>query len=111
MRRFHSVGRSALFLVSCGAVLAADAVAPSVANVASELETIRAKYKLPALAALALRGDTIVAEGHVGVRKLGTDTAITRDDRFHLGSDTKAMTATLFGLAVDQGRVTWTTTL
>ena len=75
------------------------------------MEAVRAKYKLPALGAVALRGDAILAEGYVGVRKLGDDTPVTSADRFHLGSDTKAMTATLFGILVDQGKVKWTTTL
>ena len=78
---------------------------------AVELEAIRAKHNLPCLAVIALRGDTVVAEGYVGVRKLGDATPITRDDRFHLGSDTKAMTATLLGLLVDEGKLTWSTTL
>ncbi len=32
-------------------------------------------------------------------------------DRFHLGSDTKAMTATLAGMLVDEGKLSWTSTV
>ena len=100
---------SILICAACSRAATEPAIA--VADVARELESIRSKYKLPALAAIALRGDTLVGEGYVGVRKLGADTPITPDDRFHLGSDTKAMTATLFGLVVERGKITWTTTL
>src|SRR5208282_3291668 len=36
---------------------------------------------------------------------------ITLDDRFHLGSCTKAMTATLVAMLVEEGKLNWTTTL
>lgn len=34
-----------------------------------------------------------------------------KDNEFHLGSLTKAMLATLIGLLVDQGRISWETTI
>ncbi len=42
--------------------------------------------------ALNPRGERIIAQGAAGVRKRGTGQRITFDDRFHLGSCTKAMT-------------------
>src|SRR5208283_14443 len=59
------------------------------------------------MAAAVLRGERIIAQGAAGVRKRGTAERITLDDRFHLGSAAKAMTATL----VEEGRLNWTTTL
>ena len=47
------------------------------------------------MAAAVLRGERIIAQGAAGVRKRGTAERITLDDRFHLASCTKAMTATL----------------
>jgi len=75
------------------------------------LEPIRAKYKLPALAAAVVLKGRVVALDAVGVRKAGTDVAVTKDDQFHIGSCTKAMTATLVGLLVEQGKLKWETTL
>jgi len=49
--------------------------------------------------------------GAVGVRKYGTDSPVTVNDQFHLGSDTKAMTATLLATLVEEGKLSWTTTL
>lgn len=80
-------------------------------DIAEHLETIRARHQLPALAAVVLREDGIVALGAVGVRKLGSPKGVTANDRFHLGSDTKAMTATLIALLVEEGRLSWDTTL
>ena len=75
------------------------------------LETVRAKYALPALAAAVVKNGEVIARSAVGVRALGTDVAVTDDDRFHLGSDTKAMTATLVGMMVDEGKLRWTSTI
>src|SRR5262245_38420614 len=63
------------------------------------------------MAAAVLRGERIIAQGAAGVRKRGTAERITLDDRFHLGSCTKAMTATLIAVLVEEGKLNWTTTL
>ena len=75
------------------------------------LESVRAKYALPALAAAVVKDGEVIASGAVGVRALGTDVPVTIDDRFHLGSDTKAMTATLAGMMVDEGKLRWDSTI
>jgi CubicO group peptidase (beta-lactamase class C family) len=75
------------------------------------LDPVRKKYDLPALAGAIVTSKGLVAVGAVGVRKYGTDSPITVDDQFHLGSDTKAMTATLLATMVEEGKLTWSTTL
>ena len=97
-----------------GAADASSAQAPATpapANLDAALEKIRAENGLPALAGAVLEGDRVIALGAVGVRKMGDATPITPDDRWHLGSCTKAMTATLFALFVDSGKIAWSTTL
>jgi len=56
------------------------------------LEPIRKTFDLPALAAAIVTSNGLVAVGAVGVRKYGTDSPVTVNDQFHLGSDTKAVT-------------------
>ena len=63
------------------------------------------------MAAAVLRGERIIAQGAAGVRKRGTAERITLDDRFLLASCTKAMTATLVAMLVEEGKLHWTTTL
>jgi len=63
------------------------------------------------MVAAVLRGERIIAQGVAGVRKRGTAERITLDDRFHLGSCTKAITATLVAMLVEEGKLNWTTTL
>ena len=80
-------------------------------SLADDLEKIRVQYGLPALAAAVVKNGAIVASGVVGVRVHGTSIPATIDDRFHLGSDTKAMTATLAGMLVEEGKLKWTSTI
>lgn len=64
---------------------------------------------LPAMAAAVVTADSIeTAVG--GVRRKGDKAAVTLADRWHLGSNTKAMTATMLGLLVQDGRLSWDAT-
>jgi CubicO group peptidase (beta-lactamase class C family) len=80
-------------------------------NLNSLLQPILKKYELPALAGAIVTSKGLSAVGSVGVRKYGTDSPVTVNDQFHLGSDTKAMTATLLATLVEEGKLSWTTTL
>lgn len=75
----------------------------------AELEAIRAKHQLPALAALAMIGGEVRANGAVGLRRLGGTERVTRNDKWHIGSCTKSMTATLAAMLVEEGKVRWDT--
>ena len=83
----------------------------SAENLNTLLEPILKKFDLPALAGAIVTSKGLAAVGAVGVRKYGTDTPVTVNDQFHLGSDTKAMTATLLATLVEEGKLSWTTTL
>jgi len=80
-------------------------------NIEPALETIRAKHGLPALAAAVIREGSLLTCAAVGVRKLGEDVPVTAWDQFHIGSCTKAMTATLVQVLVEQGKLAWSDTL
>jgi CubicO group peptidase (beta-lactamase class C family) len=84
---------------------------PGTPNLNSLLQPILKKYDLPALAGAIVTSKGLIAVGAVGVRKYGTDSPVTVDDQFHLGSDTKAMTATLLAMFVEEGKLNWTTTV
>lgn len=85
-----------------------DAVTPTTAGWLNEmLEPIRQEFRLPALAALVMQNGQVVAQGAVGVRRSGSSEPVTVNDRFHIGSVTKPMTATLAARLVEQGRWRW----
>ena len=76
-----------------------------------EVEQIRARYELPALAAVAFKDGKLLGECAVGVRKLGSKEPVTVSDQWHIGSCTKSMTATLAAMFVEQGKLKWHTTV
>ncbi len=80
-------------------------------DLAALLEPIRVARKVPALAAVVMQSNRVVAMGAVGVRRTGTDVAVTLGDRWHHGSLTKSMTATLAAILVQEGRLTWQSTV
>jgi len=75
------------------------------------LEPILAKHKLPALAGAIIAEGRVTAIGAVGNRRYGEQTPVTVEDCWHIGSCTKAMTATLVGTFVDEGKIAWNTTI
>ncbi len=69
------------------------------------------RYELPALAAAVVQDGKIVAAGAVGTRKAGVTIPVTINDRFYLGSDTKAITSLLVAMFVDEGKLRWDSTM
>jgi D-alanyl-D-alanine carboxypeptidase len=80
-------------------------------DLASQLEEIRDRHGLPGLAAAAFDSKMRLGGGATGVRKARAATSVTLDDRWHLGSCTKAMTATLLAIFVERGKLRWEATL
>jgi CubicO group peptidase (beta-lactamase class C family) len=68
-------------------------------------------HELPALAAAMVKDGKIIAAGAVGTRRIGHNIPVTVNDRFHLGSDTKAMTALLIAMQVEKGEIDWDSTV
>jgi CubicO group peptidase (beta-lactamase class C family) len=75
------------------------------------LQQARELNGLPAISGALITSDGKVTMAVAGVRKAGTDVRATLQDKWHLGSNTKAMTATLIGRLVDRGELRWDSTL
>lgn len=76
-----------------------------------QLESIRKKHDLPALAVAVVKDGKICDRAAVGVRKYGDPTPVTVDDQFHIGSCTKSMTATLAAMFIEEGKLRWDSTI
>ena len=59
--------------------------------------------QVPSLAAAVIVDGELHAAGAAGVRKRGDATPVTVNDKYHIGSCTKAMTTTLAGILVERG--------
>lgn len=80
-------------------------------DVTAVLAPIRAKHDLPAMAGAIVAGGAVTAVGVDGVRERGRPEKATTGDLWHLGSCTKAMTATLCAQLVEEKKLSWTTTV
>lgn len=108
MRADAVVGVLCLFI---GTVHLTAPAASAADNLDGLLEPIRQEFKAPALVAAVAKNGEIVAAGAVGLRALGFDAPVTPEDRIHIGSDGKAMTALLAGMLVDEGKLSWDSTI
>jgi len=80
-------------------------------DVSSSAAGLRSRHDLPALAAAHWKDGALVAFGFDGVRERGSDVEVTAADRFHLGSCTKSMTATLIAMFVEDEVLRWDSTV
>lgn len=90
-----------------GTVLLLASASAQDMNLNDYLEAVRTEYGLPALAAAVVKDGTVVGAAATGTRVRDGDIPVTIDDRFHIGSNTKAMTATLAGMLVEEGKLRW----
>lgn len=65
------------------------------------------ELQAPGAAAVVVKGDEVVHLKGYGVKKLGSEAAVTPDTVFPIASCSKAFTATLLGMAIDEGRARW----
>jgi len=72
-------------------------------------DSIRVKYKIPELAFSVVSSDTIFELQTLGVQRINTDFKAKVDDRFHIGSNTKAITSFIAAMLVEQGKIEWNT--
>jgi CubicO group peptidase (beta-lactamase class C family) len=80
-------------------------------DISATLEPIVERTRIPGMAAVVLRGDEVIAQGVAGVRRKGSPERLTLGDKFQMNSATKAMTATLAAMVVEEGKLSWNTTL
>ena len=76
-------------------------------RLATEVERLRVQHHVPGAALAVVRDGKVVFARGFGLADLENKIAVTPDTRFFIGSTTKAFTATLVGMLVDEGRMTW----
>ena len=96
-----------LALLFCLALFAAAPVQAQEAPVADTLATAMEGQAVPALGMLVIRDGVVVDQAVRGIRSMEGATPVTLDDRWNLGSDGKAMTATMVARLVERGLLRW----
>ncbi len=80
-------------------------------SVEQMLQSVRAQYELPGVIAAEIDGGRLTSLAAIGQRKQGATERISPGDLVHLGSCTKAMTATLLALLVQENHIEWESTV
>lgn len=75
------------------------------------VDLILTRTGAPALGGMVVSDQGVQSILCAGRRRVGFDEAVQREDLWHIGSNTKAMTAALYGRLVDEGRARWDATL
>jgi CubicO group peptidase (beta-lactamase class C family) len=108
------IARRALMAVASTVVWTRSTMAQGQTGMISldaELIPYLKSFGLPAVAAAAVKDGKILAVGAVGTRRIDAATPVTLQDRFHIGSDTKAMTSLLAAILVEEGKLRWNTSV
>jgi len=99
----------------CAVAVAQTASAPSSEPAqAARLETLgqrldakREELHIPGCALVVVHNDQIILLAGFGLRDLENNLPVTEDTLFAIGSSSKAFTATLIGMLVDDGKLNW----
>jgi CubicO group peptidase (beta-lactamase class C family) len=119
----HVSVRSISALLLCVSLLGlpADALAQSVVapqkagptlaerldRLAAEFDRNRIDLHVPGAVLAVVRGEDVIFARGFGVADIEKKTPVTPETPFFIGSTTKAFTATLVGMLVDEGRMQW----
>lgn len=123
-RPVHLIGlfSAAVWLVACQPKASLDtpdgpsvvAVDPAqveldarLAYLEQRLEQARVDSHVPGMAIAIVKGDRVIYTHGFGVSDMDTNTPVTPDTVFAIGSSTKAFTATLVAMLVDEGKMDW----
>lgn len=115
--RFMALAFCMVFIFGCKALLIPKALPSPVTKhsgdveFATLIESIRVKEGLAALASAIIVDGKIHSVAAVGTREYGTENWVTVKDKFLIGSCTKAITASLAAVLIDEGVLEWQTTI
>ena len=72
-------------------------------------DSIRKAYRIPELAYAVVSSDSVYESTVMGVQEINTNFFATQNDRFHIGSNTKAITSFIAAILIQQGKIKWDT--
>ena len=72
-------------------------------------DSIRNAYNIPELAYAVVDANSILDTGISGIQRAGSSYPAKPNDRFHIGSNTKAITSFIAALLVRDGKIKWNT--
>src|SRR3984957_20176754 len=110
-RRFISTAIGAPLAAALGPTLNGLAATDAPFDLGPTLEELRRRCGVPAVGAIAVSTDRVIARGVAGFRRMGEPSAVSTDAHWQLGSLTKNFGGTLVAVLVERGKLSWDTTL
>ena len=100
-----------LFALVALALMSTASIAPAQTAAPPDLDAFAARvlkeFEVPGLAVAVVKdGKLVLARGY-GVRKLGSPDPVNENTLFGIASNTKAFTAALLAMLVDEGKIGW----
>jgi len=80
-------------------------------TVSSTQELLTVQFEIPSISSLYMHRGEIIEHNTEGLKISTQKDLIEKNDAYHLGSCTKAMTATLAAILIEEGKLDWSTTL
>jgi len=110
-RRIASTAFLATLLAASNVVAFAQTTEPTLSQrlgrLTEELDTRRQELHIPGMAMAIIQGDELIYTHGFGSSDLENGTSVTPETLFGIGSTTKAFTASLIGMLIDDGRMSW----
>ena len=78
-------------------------------NTIAFADSIRKEYKIPEMSYAVVTDKSVLEINSIGYHSIKLKDTATLNDRFHIGSNTKAMTAFIIAKYVEKGKLKWTT--
>jgi len=90
-------------------IAAAFFLTASAQNLKEFAEKIRIEHKIPEIAYAVVSSDSVIESEFLGARRIEGNFPSRPNDRFHIGSNTKAITAFIAAQLVKDRKITWET--
>lgn len=74
-------------------------------------DSVRQAFQIPEICYAVVTSDSVLELAATGRHSINLSDTATLDDRFHIGSNTKAMTAFMIAKYVERGKLKWNTKL
>ena len=78
-------------------------------DIATEMNMIIREYDIPGIAATVFSSEKVIVKKAAGRRRVNSKEKISLKDKFHIGSNTKAVSATVIALLVEEKKLSWKT--
>lgn len=78
-------------------------------NLLTFADSIRKQYKIPELAYAVVSSEKVLELAVIGVKKINTSIVAESNDKFRIGSNTKAITGFIAAQLVKQKKISWNT--